>query len=104
MAFCALDLVAADPRALLAEMIQQLASFGRIVSLAWGKREGYGRSSIRDNQMNHGKHNFFSIVIISCFATSTPKCNTCQGGDFSPELERSIAPGGVRAVLFGVRA
>ena len=37
-------------------------------------------------------------------ATSTPKCNTCQGGDFSPELERSIAPGGVRAVLFSVRA
>ena len=27
-----------------------------------------------------------------------------SGGDFSPELERSIAPGGVRAVLFGVRA
>ena len=27
-----------------------------------------------------------------------------SGGDFSPELERSIAPGGVRAVLFGARA
>ncbi len=37
-------------------------------------------------------------------ADSTPKCNTCQGGDSSPLLERSIASGGVRAVLFGVRA
>ena len=39
---------------LLAQTIEQLASFRGIMGLAWGKRERYGRSSIRGNHMNLG--------------------------------------------------
>jgi hypothetical protein len=37
-----------------AEFSQQGTSFGRVVCVARGQREGYGRSSIRGNQMNLG--------------------------------------------------
>ena len=38
----------------LAQSLQERAALGRIVRLAWRKREGDGGSSIRGNQMNLG--------------------------------------------------